>query len=116
MRSIRTKIISLTLIAILVSLLAIAEDDEERMAAFLKAQKGWQVQLDAYTNGRYRPAGKDERVIIAADRRTFDNWLIQRQKLLDLFYPEGLASVETLTREIMYRVIDNCQASPGPVR
>ena len=100
----------------LVSLLAIAEDDEERMAAFLKAQKGWQVQLDAYTNGRYRPAGKDERVIIAADRRTFDNWLIQRQKLLDLFYPEGLASVETLTREIMYRVIDNCQASPGPVR
>ena len=87
-----------------------ASTPEELILAWRRAQKSWEVQLNADTNARYRAADKESRAIIAADRMTFDNWLGQRKALLELLYPEGAASEEVLTEEIARRMIGLCQA------
>ena len=78
--------------------------------AWAKAQKLWQVQLDASTNQRYRPASKEDRKLVAADRMTFDNWLTMHKLFLDMLYPAGSEAAEVLTKAIMNRTVDYCLA------
>ncbi|MBR1565330.1 MAG: DUF11 domain-containing protein, partial [Oscillospiraceae bacterium] len=73
------------------AVLGMMRDDmtaEEITDAWLYAQAIWQSELDTMTNTHYREADADGRLIIAANRMAFDQYLAMRQVTLDAMYAD----------------------------
>ncbi len=77
--------------------------------AWALVKRMWLSELDAITNARYLAADNETRLVIAADRTAFGEWLEARGKLLEKLYPEQEFTVtEVIVRTIRTRVLDTC--------
>ena len=77
--------------------------------AWALVKRMWLSELDAITNARYLAADNETRLVIAADRTAFGEWLEARGKLLEKLYPEQEFTVtEVIVRAIRTRVFDTC--------
>ena len=86
------------------SLLEGAEDDEDRAAAWKRAQGIWLLQLNTMYDKWYLSADESQRAIIAADRMSFDRLIEARRTTLADLYPNDPATAEeVLANMIMER-------------
>ena len=77
--------------------------------AWLLVKRMWLTELDSMTSARYLAADEDTRLVIAADRTAFGEWLEARGKLLEKLYPDQENTVnEVIVRIIKTRVFDSC--------
>ena len=91
-------------------LLDIAADDEDREAAWLRAQGNWLLELDSMYDTWYLSADAVERVVIAADRMSFDELINARRDALAEMYPDDPATAaEVLANMIMNRTETMCR-------
>ena len=91
-------------------LLEIALDDEDREAAWLRAQGNWLLELDTMYDTWYLSADLAERDIIAADRMSFDDLINARREALATMYPNDPATAaEVLANMIMNRTETICR-------
>lgn len=86
------------------ALLTIAEDDEDREIAWLRAQSNWLFELDTMYNTWYLSAEPAQKALIAADRMSFDELIKARREALAVMYPDDPATAaEVLANMIMHR-------------
>lgn len=87
-------------------LLEIAEDDDDRISAWLRAQSNWLLELNTMYDTWYLSADSAEKkALIAADRIAFDELISKRRDTLSYMYPnDPAAAAEVLSNMIMHRV------------
>ena len=85
-------------------LLEIAEDEDDRTNAWLRAQGNWTLELNAMYDAWYLSADEAQRAKIAEDRISFDRLIEARRKTLADLYPDDPATAaEVLANMIMSR-------------
>lgn len=77
--------------------------------AWSRAQKLWLADLDEAFCEIYNAAEGDDRLVIAAARMTFDNWVDARRSFLEMIYEGKPAVEEVVNKTLMNRVIDLCR-------
>ncbi|MBO7662545.1 MAG: peptidoglycan-binding protein [Clostridia bacterium] len=91
-------------------LLDIAADEEDRENAWLRAQGNWLLELNSMYDTWYLSADAVQRVIIAADRMSFDELINARREALAEMYPDDPATAaEVLANMIMNRTLTMCR-------
>ena len=91
-------------------LLDIAADDEDRTNAWLRAQGNWLLELNTMYDTWYLSADAVQRVVIAADRMSFDELINARREALAEMYPDDPATAaEVLANMIMNRTETMCR-------
>lgn len=86
------------------ALLSVAEDDEDREIAWLRAQSNWLFELDMMYDTWYLSAEPAQKALIAADRMSFDDLIKARREALACMYPDDPATAaEVLANMIMHR-------------
>ncbi len=85
-------------------LLEAAEDDEDKIYAWQRAQANWLLELDTMYDTWYLSADAEQRALIAADRISFDKLINARMESLAYLYPDDpAAQAEVLCNMIMHR-------------
>ena len=75
--------------------------------SFLRAQRMWQMELDSSINARYKAASKEDRQIIAMNRKLLDQMIAARKALLELLYPVDAQIVaERISTEYMNNAVE----------
>lgn len=83
--------------------------DDNLAQAWLLVKRMWLSELDSLTSARYLAADEETRLVIAADRTAFGEWLEARGKLLEKLYPDQENTLnEVIVRIIKTRVFDAC--------
>lgn len=91
-------------------LLDMAGDGEERTEAWLRVQGNWLLELNSMYDVWYLSADAAQRVLIAADRMSFDELINARQASLAEMYPDDPATAaEVLANMIMDRTEMVCR-------
>ncbi len=91
-------------------LLADADDQESREAAWQRAQRNWILELNTMYDTWYLSADESQRPVIAEDRMSFDRLLAARQKTLADMYPDHPEiAAEVLANMIMDRTETICR-------
>ena len=90
---------------------SLAEENADIAACFGQAKIKWKDVLKKMMVDRYLSAGPEERKLITADIRLFDDWLAKREQVLNLRYDHNDAVVaELMTAAVQNRVLAAEQA------